>query len=86
MEDFIHSSLVVANNSLYLNFPIIGRVIMIWDGLFFKLKVFFDLLIIRKKLFLVSSHLIDTYLYVVVEVIEVLISFSFELCIHEEFI
>ena len=59
----------------------IGRVIMIWDGLFFKIRVYFDGLVSRKKVFLESSHLIDTHLDVVVEVLDVCSSFAFGLCI-----
>ena len=69
-----------------MNILIIGRVITIWDKLFFKLKVSFDALVTRKKVLLESSHCIDTYLDVVIEVIDVHSSVSFELCLDEEFI
>ena len=60
-----------------MNITIIGRVITIWDGLFFKLGVYFDGLVIRKKVSYEYSHHIDTYLGVVVEVLEVQSSVSF---------
>ena len=55
----------------------IGRVITIWDEVFFKLRVYFFILVIRKKVFSYSSHLIETHINVVVEVLEVDISVSF---------
>ena len=54
---------------------------MIWDGLFFKIRVYFDGLVSRKKVFLESSHLIDTHLDVVVELLDFHSSFAFGLCI-----
>ena len=60
--------------------------ITIWDELFFKLRVYFDELVSREKVFLESIHIIDTHLDVVVEVIEFPSSVSFELFIDEEFI
>ena len=71
---------------LCLNIPIIGRVIKIWDEVFCKLRVPFDVMVRRKKVFLESSHLIETYIDVVVEVIEVQSSVSFEFFLDEEFI
>ena len=64
----------------------IGRVISIWDKLFFKLRVSFDGLVIRKEVFSVSSHRIEKHLDVVKEVIEIHSSVSFELCLDEELI
>ena len=54
---------------VYLNIPRIDRVIKIWDEVFFKLRVYFDRLVIREKVLSESSHRIETYNYVVVEVI-----------------
>ena len=56
---------------------------MIWDELFCKLRVSFDGLVTSKKVLSESSHIIDTYIDVVVEVLEVHISVSFELCLDE---
>ena len=72
--------------SVYLNIPIVERVITIWDELFCKLRVSFDGLVIRNKVLSKSSHRIETHIDVVVEVLEVQISVSFGLCIDEEFI
>ena len=63
-----------------------GRVITIWDEVFFKLRVYFNELVIRKKFFSGSSHRIETHLDVVVEVLEVQSSPPFELYLDEEFI
>ena len=65
---------------------IIGRLIIIWGELFFKLIVSFDGLVIRKKVLSESSHLIEKHLDVVVEVLEVQSIFSFDLFIGERFI
>ena len=51
--------------------PRIGRVIMIWDEVLFKLRVYFDGLVIRKKVLSESSHRNETHIYVVIEVLEV---------------
>ena len=71
--------------SVYMNIPRIGRVITIKDEVLFKLRVYFDGLIIRKKILFYSSNQIDTHLDVVVEVFEVQISVTFELCLDEDF-
>ena len=61
----------VSKGSVDLCIPRIGRVTTIWDEVFFKLRVSFDELVIRKKVFSESSHCIETRLDVVVEVLEV---------------
>ena len=48
--------------------------------------MYFDRLIFRKEVLFESSHLIETHLDVVVEFLEIQSSFSFELCLDEEFI
>ena len=53
-----------------MNIPRILRVITIWDEVFFKLRVFFDGLVSRKKVSSDSSHHNETHLDVVVEVLE----------------
>ena len=60
--------------------------ITIWDELFCKLRAYFDGLVTRKKFLLDSSHRIDTHIDVVVEVLEVQSSVSFEFCLDEYFI
>ena len=66
--------------------PRIGRVKNIWDKLFYKLIVSFCGLVSRKKFLLGSIHRIDTHIDMVVEVIEVQGSATFELYLDEEFI
>ena len=61
--------------------PIIERLIKIWEKLLFKLRVSFDGLVIRNKVFLESSHRIETHLEVVVEILEVHSSVAFEFCL-----
>ena len=68
---------------MYLEIPRIGRVVTIWDEVFCKLRVSFDGLVTRKKVLSESSHRIETHIYVVVEVIEVQSSVSFEFYIDE---
>ena len=76
----------MSKGSVYLKIPIIVRVITIWDEVFCKLRVYFDGLVTRKKFLLDSSHRIDTHIDVVVEVLEVQSSVSFEFCLDEYFI
>ena len=76
----------VYKGSVYLNIQIIGRVITIWDEVFFRLRVSWDGLVIRKKVLSESSHHIDTNIYVVIEVIELHIRVVFKLYLGEEFI
>ena len=77
---------LVSKGSVYLNIPRIVRVIMIWDEVFFKIRVYFDALVSRKKVFSESSHRIEIHPDVFVEVLEVQSSLCFEFCLHEEFI
>ena len=72
--------------SVYLKIPILGRMFTIWDKIIFKLIVSYDVMLTSKKVFLKSSHRIETHLDVVIEVIEVQISVSFEFCIDDDFI
>ena len=51
---------------------------MIWDELFCKLRVSFDGLVTRKEVLAEFSHHIETHLDVIVEVIEIQSSVSFE--------
>ena len=71
----------MSKGSVGLSIPIIGRVVAIWEKLFFKIRVSFDGLVIRKKVLSESRHYIETHLGVVVEVIEVQRSVAFELCL-----
>ena len=60
--------------------------IAIWDEVFFKLRVSVDVLVTRKEVFSESSTHIEVHLDVVIEVLEIHISVSFELCLDEELI
>ena len=60
---------LVSKWSVVLFILIIGRVITIWDEVFFNLRVSFDGLVISKKVFFESSHRIKTHLDVVVGVL-----------------
>ena len=59
---------------------------MIWDEVFFKLRVYFDGLVIRKEVLYESSHRIERHLDVVKEIIDIQSSVSFELFLDEELI
>ena len=76
----------MSRGSVGLLIPIIGIVITIWDEVFLKLKVSFDILASRKKVLLKSIHRIYTHIDVVVEVFEVHSSVKFEFYLDEEFI
>ena len=75
----------MSNGSVGMSIIIIGRVIMIWDEVFFKLRVSFDGLLRIKKVLSEYIHRIETHLDVVVEVLEVQSSVTFGLCIDDEF-
>ena len=61
-----------------MKIPGIGRVIPIWDDLFFKLRMYFDGLITRKEVFLESINRIEAHLDVVVNFFEIQSNVSFE--------
>ena len=75
---------LVSKGSVGLIVTIIGRVVTIWDKVFFKIGVYFYGMVIRKKVFSESIHILDTHIDVVVEVIEIHISVLFEFCIDED--
>ena len=64
----------------------VGSVIAIWDKAFFKFRLSFDGLVIRKEFLSESSHRIETHLDVVKEVLEIQRSVSFEFCLDVELI
>ena len=76
----------MSKGSVYLDIPGVGRVFEIWGKLFFKIRVSFDGLVIRKEVFSESSHRIERHLDVVEEVLKIHISVSFEFCIDEDLI
>ena len=63
--------------------PGIGRVLMIWDKAFFKIRVSCDGQLIRNKAYLESSHCIERHLDVVIEFLEIQSSISFEFYLDE---
>ena len=63
--------------SIVMCMTIIGRIITIWDKVFFKFRVSFDVMVSREKVLSESFHRIETYLDVVVEFIYNHISVSF---------
>ena len=69
-----------------MDIPITGIVIMVWNEVFFKIRVYFDGLLSRMKVFWEYSQRINTYIDVIVEVIEAQSSVSIYFCIEEEFI
>ena len=92
MEYFTQVSLVIVTKSecprgcVYLDIPGVVDVIAIWDKAFFKLRVPFDGQVIRKKVYLESSHRIKRHIDVFIEVLEIHSSVSFELFLDEELI
>ena len=59
---------------------------MIWGKILFKLRVYFDWLVCKKKLFSESSHRIETHIDVIEEIVEVQSSVAFDFCLDKEFI
>ena len=55
----------------------VGRVITIWDKVFFELIFSFDVLLMSKKILSESSRRIETHIDAVVEVLDVQISAAF---------
>ena len=59
---------------------------LIRDKLFFKIRLSFDGLVIRKEFFTKFINRIETQIDVVKEVLEIQSSVSFELCLDKELI
>ena len=72
------------NRSVGLWITRIWRVREIWNQVFFKLRVSFDGLVSRKRVFLEYSNHTETHIDVVVDVIELHISVDFEFCLDED--
>ena len=64
----------------------IERVITIREKVFFKLRISLDGMVINKKVLSEPSHRTEAHIYVVVEVLEVQSSATFELFLNEDFI
>ena len=60
--------------------------IAIWEKVFFKLRLYFDGLVISKEEFSESSHRIDKHIDVVKEINEIQSSVYLEFCLDEELI
>ena len=76
----------MSKGGVYLEITGVGGVIAILDKVFSKLRVSFDGLVIRKEVYSESSHYIERHLDVVIEVLEIHSSVSFEFCLDEELI
>ena len=76
----------MSKGSVYQYIPGVGRVFAIGDKIFFKLRVSFEGMVIRKDIFSDSIHCIVIHLDVVKEVLDIQSSVSFELCLDEELI
>ena len=63
-----------------------GRVILIWDEVFCKLRVSFDGMVTRKDVFYDSSHRIEAHIDVVIDVLDIQSIVSFDFCLDEELI
>ena len=71
---------------VYLAIPGVGAVIGIWDNVCFKISVLLYVQVIRKELFSESSHRIERHLDVVIEIIDIQSSVSFEFYLDGELI
>ena len=76
----------MSKGSEYLDIPVIGRVIAIWDEVLFKLRVSFDGMLTSYKLFSEYIHRIEAHLDLVVEFLDIHSSVFFEFCLDEELI
>ena len=76
----------MSNGVVYLAIPGVGAVIGIWYNVYFKISVLIDGQVIRKEFFSESSHRIERHLDVVIEILEIQSSVSFELYLDEELI
>ena len=71
---------------VYLEIPGVGAAIGIWDNVFFKIRVLVDGQVSRKDFFSESSHRIERHLDVVIEILEIQSSVSFEFYLDKELI
>ena len=76
----------MSKGSVYLDIPGVGRVIAIWDKVFFKLRVYFGGLVIRKEVLYESSHHSKTHIDVDLEFLRFQSSVAFDFCLDGEFI
>ena len=76
----------MSKGSVYMDIPGTGKVIAIWEEVFFKLRVSFDGLVIRKDVFSDSSQRTERNIDVAEEVLKIQISVYFKFCLDEELI
>ena len=76
----------MSNGVVYLAIPFEGNVIGIWDNVFFKIIFLLDGQEIRKEVFFEFSYRIERHLDVVIEILEIQSSVSFEFYLDEELI
>ena len=76
----------MSEGSACLLIPIVRRVRAIWHEVFVKLVFPFDALVFKKDIFSESSHFIETYIYVVIDIIEVHSIVYFGFCFGYKFI
>ena len=76
----------MSKGDVYPEIPGVGDVIAIWKKAFFKIRVLLDGKVIRKKVYLESSHRIERHLDEVIEVLEIQSSVYFEFSLDEELI
>ena len=76
----------MSNGVVYLAIPFEGDVIGKWDNVFFKIIVLLDVQEIRKKVYSEFSYSMERHLDVVIEILEIQSSASFEFYLDEELI
>ena len=76
----------MSNGVVYLAISFEGDVIGFWDNVFFKIIVLLDGQEIRKEMFSEFSYHIESHLDVVIEILEIQSSVSFEFYLDEELI
>ena len=69
-----------------MDIPGIGRVVTIWDEVFCKIRFYFNGLVTRNEVLLEYIHRIKANLDMVVEVLDIQISISFEFCLGDDLI
>ena len=68
----------MSNGVVYLAISFEGDVIGIWDNVFFKIIVLIDVQEIRKEVFSEFSYCIERHIDVVIEILEIQSSVSFD--------
>ena len=76
----------MSNGVVYLATPFEGEVIGIWDNVFFEIIFLLDGQEIRKEVFSEFSYRIERHLDVVIEILEIQSSVTFEFYLDEELI